>query len=159
MGVFIYECGDGGGEPASRRVKKDWSSRVDCLKCFNKEGMGQTESHLIYPLVFITTVGRYDTYPEKMTRSTGLSGVLPLRAVYLSVGESEITCLKVRRSNSTGAFLGTFKLFAWFTRLRTCSARTVHNSFHCRNISSPFDDYHIVKVIFRCTTIECNASE
>ncbi len=86
--------------------------------------MGQTESHLIYPLVFITTVGRYDTYPEKMTRSTGLSGVLPLRAVYLSVGESEITCLKVRRSNSTGAFLGTFKLIARFTSLQSCSTRT-----------------------------------
>lgn len=64
------------------------------------------------PLVFVGSVGHITAYPENMTRRLGLSGVLPLRAVYLSVGESEIVRLKVRRSNSTGAFLGTFKLFA-----------------------------------------------
>jgi len=76
------------------------------------EGLGKQNPLSTTPLVFINRVGYSAAYPEKMTRSTGLSGVLPLRAVYLSVGESEIVSLKVRRCNSTGAFLGTFKLFA-----------------------------------------------
>ncbi len=76
------------------------------------QGLGKQNLTSTTPLIFVIVFGYYDTYPENMTRSTGLSGVLPLRAVYLSVGESEIVSLKVRRCNSTGAFLGTFKLFA-----------------------------------------------
>lgn len=76
------------------------------------EGLGKQNPLSTTPYIFVDSVGHTTAYPEKMTRSTGLSGVLPLRAVYLSVGESEVAGLKVRRCNSTSAFLGTFKLFA-----------------------------------------------
>ncbi len=52
------------------------------------------------------------SYPERMTHETSLSGVLSLCVAYLSVSESEFVRLKIRGSETAGAFiLGTLQVF------------------------------------------------
>ncbi len=103
----------GGIEPPSEKAVSDASTTRRMSLGFSMIQVGDTQNPISSsPRFSCMRSGVRLPYPEKMTRRTGLSGVLPLRAAYLCVSESEVVRLEVRRSNSTGAVLGTFKVLS-----------------------------------------------